>query len=356
MSLEMADFIKDLIQSNPEGTDPKSRGDDHLRLLKHVLQTQFSGFTQGIPITRTESDINNLMITGSYGLGGVSIGITETSAQLDANGCGWYTIVNEALGNLPTPTGNYYLLQHLGSPAGDMLQLANLIGTDTYYHRQRSGTTWSAWVREWNTRDLPPQSSLTDITNNPVSRAQSFGTGIAITVASFDVNTGFGLFNARWKSDTFVNKPGGASPTNWVLEWVCSNSTGSYGYQTFYDTNFQRRYTRNRVNNVWGGWAEIQGSPGLVTNPGYIPLGAINLHWGTATGLTDEQTATIVFAASNANGTVGGMAGVLGQGAVGSTFIELDCHTLLPGGMSVTCRTNGAGVVADIFWIAIGIR
>lgn len=60
MGLESGSFIKDLVATNPQGTDPKSQGDDHLRLVKSVLQSQFSGFTDGIPVTLTETELNGL--------------------------------------------------------------------------------------------------------------------------------------------------------------------------------------------------------------------------------------------------------------------------------------------------------
>lgn len=41
MALEAATFINDLVTSNPTGADGKSQGDDHLRLLKSVLQGTF---------------------------------------------------------------------------------------------------------------------------------------------------------------------------------------------------------------------------------------------------------------------------------------------------------------------------
>lgn len=44
MGLETATYIADLVATNPIGpTDPKSQGDDHLRLLKSVLQNTFPG-------------------------------------------------------------------------------------------------------------------------------------------------------------------------------------------------------------------------------------------------------------------------------------------------------------------------
>jgi hypothetical protein len=38
MSLESATKISELVPSNPQGSDPKSHGDDHLRMIKQVLQ------------------------------------------------------------------------------------------------------------------------------------------------------------------------------------------------------------------------------------------------------------------------------------------------------------------------------
>jgi hypothetical protein len=59
MGLETGSYIKDLVPTNPQGTDPKSQGDDHLRLIKTVLANQFSGFTEGKPITLNEDQINS---------------------------------------------------------------------------------------------------------------------------------------------------------------------------------------------------------------------------------------------------------------------------------------------------------
>ena len=41
MSLESATYIDGLVASNPPGDDPRSQGDDHLRLVKSVLKNTF---------------------------------------------------------------------------------------------------------------------------------------------------------------------------------------------------------------------------------------------------------------------------------------------------------------------------
>ena len=51
MPLETGDFISDLVITNPLGTDPKSQGDDHLRLLKKVIQQTFPDFDRLVRLT-----------------------------------------------------------------------------------------------------------------------------------------------------------------------------------------------------------------------------------------------------------------------------------------------------------------
>lgn len=41
MALESATYVKDLIATNPAFDDPKSQGDDHLRLIKSTITISF---------------------------------------------------------------------------------------------------------------------------------------------------------------------------------------------------------------------------------------------------------------------------------------------------------------------------
>lgn len=63
MPLETANFIQGLDQSYPLREDPTNQGDDHLRLIKHVLITQFPGVDgDGYKeaIVATEEELNAL--------------------------------------------------------------------------------------------------------------------------------------------------------------------------------------------------------------------------------------------------------------------------------------------------------
>jgi hypothetical protein len=45
MGLETGTYIEDLVPANPLGTDPKSQGDDHIRLVKSTIQNSFPNTT-----------------------------------------------------------------------------------------------------------------------------------------------------------------------------------------------------------------------------------------------------------------------------------------------------------------------
>jgi hypothetical protein len=84
MGLETGSTISSFITSNPTSSDPVNQGDDHLRLIKSVLQAQFpgsagSGFA--IPITATEAEINALHgLTNFYFASGTRIPFAQAAA------------------------------------------------------------------------------------------------------------------------------------------------------------------------------------------------------------------------------------------------------------------------------------
>lgn len=47
MALETASTIADLVTTNPTSGDPKSQGDDHIRLIKTVLDADFATYSHG---------------------------------------------------------------------------------------------------------------------------------------------------------------------------------------------------------------------------------------------------------------------------------------------------------------------
>ena len=58
MALESATFINQFVPANPTLSDPKSQGDDHIRMIKSVLQSTFPNLTGAM--TLTQAQINAL--------------------------------------------------------------------------------------------------------------------------------------------------------------------------------------------------------------------------------------------------------------------------------------------------------
>lgn len=54
MALETGTYISDLVTTNPTSSDPKSQGDDHLRLLKSTVKATFPNVTGAVTPTHTE--------------------------------------------------------------------------------------------------------------------------------------------------------------------------------------------------------------------------------------------------------------------------------------------------------------
>jgi len=91
MGLETATYISQLVPTNPTSSDPVSQGDDHLQLIKDVLQNQFT--TLGAAAVTTTAGELNLLDGGGYeGTALLSTGETGGTKFLREDGdnsCSW---------------------------------------------------------------------------------------------------------------------------------------------------------------------------------------------------------------------------------------------------------------------------
>ena len=72
MGLETGSTISSFITSNPTSSDPVNQGDNHLRLIKEILQAQFpgaGGLGYATAITTTEAELNSLHGGPMFGTG-----------------------------------------------------------------------------------------------------------------------------------------------------------------------------------------------------------------------------------------------------------------------------------------------
>lgn len=67
MGLETATYIHELDPANPVGgADPKSQGDDHIRLTKQVLQNTLPNVEGEVTVTHTQLNSLANIVSGSY--------------------------------------------------------------------------------------------------------------------------------------------------------------------------------------------------------------------------------------------------------------------------------------------------
>lgn len=94
MTVEVATFISDLQPINPPSTDPRSQGDDHLRLLKQVLQNTFGGASRQWQVPGTKSISTSYSVLKSDGesiifASTTGAAVTATLPALVAGDAGW---------------------------------------------------------------------------------------------------------------------------------------------------------------------------------------------------------------------------------------------------------------------------
>ena len=95
MALETATYISQLTATNPTASDPVSQGDDHLRLIKSVLQAQFTTLGAAA-VTTTAAELN--LLDGKTAVGDASgPGSSTDNAVARFDGTGGKTLQNSSM-------------------------------------------------------------------------------------------------------------------------------------------------------------------------------------------------------------------------------------------------------------------
>lgn len=90
MGLETATYINDLVTTNPDGaTDPKSAGDNHLRLIKEVLKATFPGMAGRVNRLQAKSGDYTALSTDNLSLLNFSAAATLSLTAVATLGNGW---------------------------------------------------------------------------------------------------------------------------------------------------------------------------------------------------------------------------------------------------------------------------
>lgn len=304
MSLESAGFIPGLVATNPEGTDPKSQGDDHIRMLKQVLKNQFPSFL-GVAVTKTEAQLNSALNQGDFGLGSMPGG--PGLDALDANAItatGFYSLRSPFL-NGPTAAPHVILHFSYDSNPGQLAIRAGNVDADIWI-RTFNGS-WSAWRKIWADDDLVKQTSQLDNDTSHVQMVGGFGLGGRLDLRGTIFETGspsyfFGFGTLFGFSD---GGPGGlAIPglTGFVGGVLTLNSHhtdetgGGATNRTF--TTGSVTYSQIAVSpSAWGPWLkhEIVTSELLVGSSGYRSTAGLVDQWGQTAAIPDDGAIVITF-------------------------------------------------------------
>lgn len=94
MTVETATYVSDLQPSFPPATDPRAQGDDHIRLIKQVLQNTFGNTTRQFQIPGALSKTSNYSVAKADGESTVYVStsggaVTLTLPTLVAADAGW---------------------------------------------------------------------------------------------------------------------------------------------------------------------------------------------------------------------------------------------------------------------------
>jgi microcystin-dependent protein len=98
MTVEAATYIADLQPVNPPSTDPRSQGDDHLRLIKQVLQNTFANASRQIQFPTTRAVSTNYTAVKNDGEGTIYVStasgaVTITLPGLAGGDAGWRVFI-----------------------------------------------------------------------------------------------------------------------------------------------------------------------------------------------------------------------------------------------------------------------
>jgi hypothetical protein len=245
MSLENANYIPDLVVTNPEGTDPKSQGDDHIRLLKHVLRLQFPNFI-GAPVTINETTLNSMLVAGAFGLGGPAIPFVDPN--LIPAGGGFYMYSGGGPNVPPGAAGGDTLIQ-ISTTANSTTQEWHALNGNLFT-REASPVNWSVWKKLVNGEK---QTTPMDATAGSILLTGAGGLlapGSASAALNIDAPPGVTFCYGRVAGTTGTFPPGG-NTGDMLLSVAFSVSAVAQLYFCLTSKLLWSRFVLNAVPSAW---------------------------------------------------------------------------------------------------------
>lgn len=227
MGLESATYVSDLASSNPLAGDVRAQGDDHLRLLKSVLQTTFPNATKPFrfPATLASQTSNYTVLSSDDGkvipVSASGGAVTVTLPASPNDGFLAQVIKTDSSVNAVTVDGS-------GSDTinGALTQTLTMQYEALLVCWSTSASAWYGFRLRVPTRNL--RSSETDL--NSYTTAGDYDVPASTTNAPD---------SGAWHVQVYVS----SQDTNNILQVA-----------TDYDTASGLTYLRTRVAGTWGSW------------------------------------------------------------------------------------------------------
>lgn len=373
MGLESGSVINDLVITNPLGSDPKSAGDDHLRLIKTVLKQCFTGFTGSILVTATDtgtagahvltpstallSYTTGLMLlyrpvnagTGALtvnvsGLGAKNVktllGADPTSGDIVANqpillmydGTNFVIIAGSEMllrtGN-QTMTGN---LTMVGTQAvtGDLSVSGTLSGPSMTAKGNVAGQAWTGAQDFTGATTTVATQSAGNSSTLAASTAFVAATAFASALPAQAGNAGKYVTtdgtNASWAA---LNVTGGASVVSSATSITLTSSSNRYQIVSMTAAG-------QSVNLPAENTLSLGGPAEAIRNSGYYTFNVVDSSGNIKATLLPGQFATFYVAANSVNGTYANW-------FVGNE--NFDASPLFPFGNGSVTATNAVAVI-----------
>lgn len=143
MALESGTYISDLNGNNPVGaTDPKSQGDDHIRLVKTTILNSFPSVTGAVTATHTELNYldgvigvtgsGNIVLAASPTLTGTVTAATVNTTAVTGDGSGLTDLDGDEVTTGTVASARLFAATESAQGAAELATTAEAVtGTDT---------------------------------------------------------------------------------------------------------------------------------------------------------------------------------------------------------------------------------
>ncbi len=133
MAKETATYISQLVATNPVASDSVSVGDDHIRMLKTVLKTQFSGLSGTTQASGVVTIAGDVKITGTTPLLTIGdAGAEDTTILFDGNAKDFHIALDDSADKLIIGEGSTVGTNEILSITDDTVTLGDGAAADTY--------------------------------------------------------------------------------------------------------------------------------------------------------------------------------------------------------------------------------